>query len=139
MAIKNKYKSKCQKCGKPLDAGEGYCISRNRGYQIVCEEESCRLSLSGHNKKECVIEVRKHIPPLTGVIAKEPYSRSLEYHLLIELRNIFGSNWRNKTRSKDYNVKRGSDMDNFGREYVYLRGIVRNIQTKNAISKILYF
>ena len=131
---KNQFKSKCQRCGKDLEAGIGYVIPRHKGYEIICSAD-CTIR---HKPGKTIIEVRVLVPQITGVCKQEPYIQKAEIKLLYKLKEIFGNNWTAKTRSKNYRTTRGADIDNNGGDYVYVRATINGVNNKNKMNLIIY-
>ena len=131
---KNKYKTKCRRCGKDLEPGIGFLVPRRKGYEIICSSD-CTIR---HKPNKTIIEIRVPVPQVTGVCKQEPYIQKAEIKLLYKLKELFPRDWRARTRSNNYRTTRGGDIDNNGSDYVYVRAVMNNVKEKNKMNLIIY-
>lgn len=126
---RNKFNSKCMRCGVELKPGEGWVIPRYKGYEIICTTECLATNLRAPGNMK--IEARVKIPQVGGVNKIDPYWRKAEFAVIAKMKEEFkGAHWA-KIRSGNYNLVRGQDSDENGEGYCFVRATIRNVKNKN--------
>ena len=92
--IKNKYKSKCKSCNKPLDEGEGFAFkdTTTNKWGAVCTSSACHKNLGLTESQE------KRITE-DGLILM-PF----DYSVLPLIKSLTGSKWRSELPNKPWQV-----------------------------------
>ena len=134
MPIPNKYHTYCHRCNKELQAGEGYCIPRNRGkYEVICSTECLMTNL--RMPDAMMIEIRIKIPQISGVSKEEAYRIQAENILVSTLKEHFADY---KTKFNQCRSTKTSGIDENGVEYYGLIAYIKNVIQRNKKHLIIY-
>lgn len=134
---KNKFKARCERCGKELEPGKGFVIKRFKGYEISCGNKCLLTNLRA---PACLkIESRIKIPQVTSKEKINPYLRRAEFRLIEKMKEIFNGNHWTVIRNKRFNItSRGTDLDKDEGAYCYVRATIADVKRKNKKEIIIY-